>query len=77
MGKFVKFRHLIFELCERTVRQPIRHADCNTSHHFARRRKYLVTAQTMKTNSHSKLEGKYYLESTDPCESEIRAHLRP
>ena len=24
-----------------------------------------------------KLEGKYSLESTDPCESEIRAHLRP
>jgi len=23
------------------------------------------------------LEGKYSLESTDPCESEIRAHLRP
>jgi len=26
---------------------------------------------------HSKLEGKYSLESTDPRESEIRAHLRP
>ena len=25
----------------------------------------------------SKLEGKYSLESTDPRESEIRAHLRP
>ena len=25
----------------------------------------------------SKLEGKYSLESTDPCKSEIRAHLRP
>jgi len=24
-----------------------------------------------------KLEGKSSLESTDPCESEIRAHLRP
>jgi len=24
-----------------------------------------------------KLEGKYSLESTDPCESEIRVHLRP
>jgi len=24
-----------------------------------------------------KLEGKYSIESTDPCESEIRAHLRP
>jgi len=24
-----------------------------------------------------KLEGKYSLESTDPCKSEIRAHLRP
>jgi len=26
---------------------------------------------------HVKLEGKYSLESTDPRESEIRAHLRP
>jgi len=26
---------------------------------------------------HSKLKGKYSLESTDPRESEIRAHLRP
>jgi len=26
---------------------------------------------------HDKLEGKYSLESTDPRESEIRAHLRP
>jgi len=26
---------------------------------------------------HWKLEGKYSLESTDPHESEIRAHLRP
>ena len=25
----------------------------------------------------SKLEGKYSLDSTDPRESEIRAHLRP
>jgi len=27
--------------------------------------------------SHLQLEGKYSLESTDPRESEIRAHLRP
>ena len=26
---------------------------------------------------HDKLQGKYSLESTDPRESEIRAHLRP
>ena len=25
----------------------------------------------------AKLEGKYFLESTDPRKSEIRAHLRP
>jgi len=29
------------------------------------------------TETHEKLEGKYSLESTDPRESEIRAHLRP
>ena len=28
-------------------------------------------------NIQKKLEGKYSLESTDPLESEIRAHLRP
>ena len=29
------------------------------------------------TETVTKLEGKYSLESTDPRESEIRAHLRP
>jgi len=29
------------------------------------------------TSFMAKLEGKYSLESTDPRESEIRAHLRP
>ena len=29
------------------------------------------------TKTHYELEGKYSLESTDPRESEIRAHLRP
>jgi len=29
------------------------------------------------TKQHTKLEGNYSLESTDPRESEIRAHLRP
>ena len=29
------------------------------------------------TRTHTKLEEKYSLESTDPRESEIRAHLRP
>jgi len=36
------------------------------------------TTKSEKTEKlKSKLEGKYSLESTDPRESEIRAHLRP
>jgi len=34
----------------------------------------MLTASGQKQQ---KLEGKYSLESTDPRESEIRAHLRP
>jgi len=39
---------------------------------------FTVTVQTDIVNkSHTQLEGKYSLESTDPRESEIRAYLRP
>jgi len=31
----------------------------------------------MLDSAHDQLQGKYSLESTDPSESEIRAHLRP
>jgi len=33
--------------------------------------------ENVYTNHINNLEGKYSLESTDPSESEIRAHLRP
>jgi len=33
--------------------------------------------QSKQTKKQEELEGKYSLESTDPRESEIRAHLRP
>ena len=37
----------------------------------------LMAITSPKVNRYLKLEGKYSLESTDPRESEIRAHLRP
>jgi len=39
----------------------------------------LLSADLLRSENSplSKLEGKYSLESTDPRESEIRAHLRP
>jgi len=45
--------------------------DTKTVTHKIRLTKKSVTNQILK-----KLEGKYSLESTDPSESEIRAHLR-
>jgi len=35
------------------------------------------SAEKVADRYYRKLEGKYSLESTDPRESEIRAHLRP
>ena len=37
----------------------------------------VLYAQIVSDNNSKKPEGKYSLESTDPRESEIRAHLRP
>jgi len=46
---------------------------------MSRKPQYLKNSKTTKNsnNNNTNLEGKYSLESTDPHESEIRAHLQP
>jgi len=50
-----------------------------TPHHsvFTGRMLFLTPNRVKALKTINKLEGKYALESTDPRESEIRAHLRP
>jgi len=62
-----------------TVRKQSAPRSTPTPHHsvFTGRMLFLTPNRVKAMKTIYKLEGKYALESTDPRESETRAHLRP
>ena len=74
-------RHVMLVYCQIDIFSPVvlHHQSClcflmAVSHQL---QSGYITRQCQINDQIETLEGKYSLESTDPCESEIRAHLRP